>query len=401
MDNMHTLNAHSVQSRKGKIKNICANTILSIVLIIGCIWILLNVFSFSRTENTSTLSERNLIDEYEISTENFKKHALEGIYNIELTYLIPDTQIIAPEPDERAFGYTTNKSDLQNIALKAEEYGLIDIDELHVLTDSAPWSEQSEAEYYIDKSILTITWKSEIGHHVVNFSEVVISHPSQFRKYLTENKFASEKRKTVSSISSELNAVVGMSADYYAYRHIGAVVQNRIIYRDNLIELDNCFVDETGNLLFLERNSITEEHFSNYIDQNNIVFSLSFGPILVKDSELYTDYRKGYPIGQIYGDYARAAIGQLGEKHYLLCTIDGGAISMGKKREGATVEEMAVIMHNMGCINAYTLDGGQTATMTVNGKVFNKVGYGSERPVSDIIFFATAIPKANRMEAPE
>jgi len=74
---------------------------------------------------------------------------------------------------------------------------------------------------------------------------------------------------------------------------------------------------------------------------------------------------------------------------------------MGKKREGATVEEMAVIMHNMGCINAYTLDGGQTATMTVNGKVFNKVGYGSERPVSDIIFFATAIPKANRMEAPE
>ena len=45
-----------------------------------------------------------------------------------------------------------------------------------------------------------------------------------------------------------------------------------------------------------------------------------------------------------------------------------------------------------GCLQAYALDGGQTATVVMNNEVRNNVNYGSERPISDIIYFATAMP---------
>ena len=45
-----------------------------------------------------------------------------------------------------------------------------------------------------------------------------------------------------------------------------------------------------------------------------------------------------------------------------------------------------------GCIKAYTLDGGQTATTVFNGQLINPVQFGVEKTISDIIYFATAKP---------
>ena len=43
---------------------------------------------------------------------------------------------------------------------------------------------------------------------------------------------------------------------------------------------------------------------------------------------------------------------------------------------------------------AYALDGGQTATIVTGNERMNDVDYGGERDISDIIYFATAIPEA-------
>ena len=50
-------------------------------------------------------------------------------------------------------------------------------------------------------------------------------------------------------------------------------------------------------------------------------------------------------------------------------------------------------MAETGCDQAYALDGGQTTTIVLNNEVFNHVNYGSERKISDIIYFATAVPE--------
>ena len=40
----------------------------------------------------------------------------------------------------------------------------------------------------------------------------------------------------------------------------------------------------------------------------------------------------------------------------------------------------------------YTLDGGQTAVIAMNDKLINSVLFGFQRKISDIIYFATAVP---------
>ena len=49
-----------------------------------------------------------------------------------------------------------------------------------------------------------------------------------------------------------------------------------------------------------------------------------------------------------------------------------------------------------GCDMAYTLDGGQTATIAMNHQHINPVQYGSQRRISDIFYFATAIPDGGK-----
>jgi exopolysaccharide biosynthesis protein len=45
-----------------------------------------------------------------------------------------------------------------------------------------------------------------------------------------------------------------------------------------------------------------------------------------------------------------------------------------------------------GVDKAYALDGGQTAVIAMNGKLINRVVHGYQRRISDIIYFATAVP---------
>ena len=50
-------------------------------------------------------------------------------------------------------------------------------------------------------------------------------------------------------------------------------------------------------------------------------------------------------------------------------------------------------MYIKGCQKAYELDGGQTSILIMNGEAINHVDWGNERTMSDIIYFATAIPE--------
>ena len=49
-------------------------------------------------------------------------------------------------------------------------------------------------------------------------------------------------------------------------------------------------------------------------------------------------------------------------------------------------------MHDFGCEKAYALDGGQTAEHIMDKHFVSHVDWSEERMVSDIIYFATAIP---------
>ena len=60
---------------------------------------------------------------------------------------------------------------------------------------------------------------------------------------------------------------------------------------------------------------------------------------------------------------------------------------------GPTVKQFAKNVAATGCIHAYCLDGGQTATIVMNDELMNRPVYGQQRKISDIVYFATAVPE--------
>ena len=317
---------------------------------------------------------------------NLSAAAMEGIITIPKSYLLPEDTVVAPKPDQANFGRSADPADTAPILAAAAE--LLDGQET-VWSPDTVIRRDSEVLWYLDDTILSITWKQVINSTVYTFTEVKVGHPSQFRRYLADNTFASPVQYTPTEMARTVNAVSAMSADFYKFRRYGIVVYQRQLYRAEGIVLDTCFMDSKGDLNFVRARTLTDqESMQRYIDEHDILFSLAFGPILLEDGQIVMN--DNYLVGEVKDYYARAAISQLGECHYLLCTVNGEAV-YGPLH--ATTRDVAVALQSLGVQKAYTLDGGQTAAMVYNGELINHVEYGSQRAVSDIIYFATAIPE--------
>ena len=115
--------------------------------------------------------------------------------------------------------------------------------------------------------------------------------------------------------------------------------------------------------------------------------AFTFGPALVKDGNLLEiDKEYGYNPN---GREPRAAIGQTGPLSYVTVIVQA------KDRDGksgVSQHKLAEYMYGLGCIQAFNLDGGNSAEMIFGEQVFKGMPDGDERPLSDIIYFATAKP---------
>jgi len=222
---------------------------------------------------------------------------------------------------------------------------------------------------------------------VFTFSEVKLRHPSQFRRYLAGNEYGSGKLFTTTQMSESVNAVVACNGDYYDYRRRGVTVTNGVVHKATGGALDLCFIDSNGDM-HLEQAMRFEsvEEAQTYVDTHDVNFSLAFGPALVKDGEFVCP--GSYDLGEVKKEFPRAAICQMGKLHYLF----GVSNMEAPYYTTFNIKRFAEYIHQTGCIHAYALDGGQTATVAMNNQLINRVNYGSERLISDIIYFATAKP---------
>ena len=54
--------------------------------------------------------------------------------------------------------------------------------------------------------------------------------------------------------------------------------------------------------------------------------------------------------------------------------------------------ELSELMHSLGCVRAFNLDGGNSAIMVFGDQVIKGQPGGDERQLYDIIYFASAKP---------
>lgn len=364
-------------------KNVLA-FVFGVLAVFALCWLSMNVRTGADTSTGMSMqSNLNLTSKLDVFVNNAASDALGDLAYIKKIYTIPETDTVAPKPDESAFGTTTDPAVIESVIASAAE--LLDGQET-VWQPDLPFYPNTEMYYYRDATILVIVWKEIVQERCATLAEVKIADGSQFRRKLAEDTYGSSVYLNASTLAAAANAVVASNADYYAYRQTGLTVYQRQLFRNSGDKLDTCFVTASGDMLFTRAGELVgDEAVQQYIEDNDVLFSLSFGPVLVENGE--AQYCESYPIGEINTEYSRAGIGMTDELHYLLMTVNH---TDGRHR--ATVNQFAELMQSKGVTKAYNLDGGQTSEITILGKAVNYVDFGAERAVSDIIYFATAIP---------
>ena len=367
-----------------------------ILIVTLALWIVMAVFLFGMLFHTTEgFSVANVKTNLTADFENMMTKKMGDIVEIDCgdvvfastkrEYTLSDQDLVAPSPNRDL--YVTVDSPMEVAPVLEEAMDWFEIPET-LFTTETEIIEGTKIRYYMDDTIFVVVWKQAIGNCVYTFSEVQLADASQFRRFLADGKYGASAEYTTQEMATSVNAVMASSADYYGYRGTGVCVNEGIVYRSDARLLDTCFIDENGDLLFARREEFSgAEDIQRYVDENNVRFSLSFGPIMIEDGEYAVP--SYYHVGEIHDEYSRAALCQMGPLHYVI-------VASNYEGNYQTVHTMGEFTRNLmalGITRAYALDGGQTATIVMNNEVINRVSYGAQRNISDIIYFATAIPE--------
>lgn len=246
----------------------------------------------------------------------------------------------------------------------------------------------TEAGYEDDSIRVQMETRQEDGV-IWRIAWVEVASPTQLRT-ATAGKLTSSNTARVKSMAVKNNAVVALNGDYFADNPTKTSFEYRMgqKVREKTNKLkDILIIDENGDFhTFIQSQGLSKQSPAATWEEetgHQIIQAFTFGPALVQGGTVLTiskDY--GYNPG---GREPRSAIGQTGALSYVLVVAEG----RGESR-GVTQQELAEFMGGLGCLEAYNLDGGGTAAMVYQGEYYNTLA-GSERAVSDIIYFATAV----------
>lgn len=194
---------------------------------------------------------------------------------------------------------------------------------------------------------------------------------------------------TTDRIAKRYNAVLAINGDYYSYENSkkGVIVRDGVWLRENYAwERDSLVIDANGDFSIIPT---TEEAFKAF--EGEIIHAFWFGPGLVVNGERISDEDlEALKMNVGKGKKTqRMVLAQLGPLSYLILTCEGPE---NEKNAGFTLAEMADLCMEMGCINAYNLDGGSSSSVALNYQKINALSTHKNRDVGDIIYFCTLVP---------
>lgn len=361
--------------------------IAAVLILLALTLVLLAVAVFSSTPQLRQLPGSNLgtTEKFYMNASNAISDAMPNVVLSEKKYKISGYNTIPPKPNKEAYGKLASSDELAPVLQKAEK--LLDGQSLYfsTVTDIDP---DFGVQYYRDDTILAVTWKKAIHDGMYTFSEIKIADASQFRRFLSGGKYGSGKLAYPTEMANTVHSVVASSGDYFEFRNAGVIVYNGTVCRVSP-GADTCYVDVNGDLLFTHLHErMNMDTAKQFVEDHQIQFSLAFGPVLVENG-VRNDYG-AYPLGEVFDSNSRAALCQMDSLHYLLVTCN----PEGNARTRPTMAVFAEQIYNTGCKMAYALDGGQTTALVMDGVLLNQIIRNHQRKISDIIYFATAIPDA-------
>lgn len=167
--------------------------------------------------------------------------------------------------------------------------------------------------------------------------------------------------------------VLAVNSDYHQYRvkkQPGLIVRDgQVIYGDRLGKADSRGMPNMDCMLLTRDGGLslypaTTLNAAGALSLNACDV-VSFGPIFIQDGrwkQILCEYRDHLE--------PRAAIGSLGENHYLAVFVEGRMA----ESKGCSLNALQQLMYIRGCRDAMNMDGGRTACMFFMGKQIGYVG---------------------------
>ncbi len=266
---------------------------------------------------------------------------------------------------------------------------------------------------YRDASLSVTIYQDRYADTECYYAHVKIVHPSQLRAapagIVNEPNatFSYQTDWKASQIAKAANAVIALNGDYYTNTENCKVVMRQSKQYRNFADgtVDVLAIDRNGDFYAL-KNCTKDDYKAFYNEMEGLLYNVfSFGPLLVEDGvsiipEGYSNSAMGSLVLA-----QRSAIAQLGPLEYMIVSTSGPQ-SEGSK--GLYLYEFAQFceiagkrLNENGCILAYNMDGGNSATLVfseidpIKGELkMRRVNSAdvNERTLSDIVYFATLVP---------
>ena len=240
----------------------------------------------------------------------------------------------------------------------------------------------TDNSYISDNISVTITTMREYDTQIY-VADIVVSDVSYLRAGLAGGVFGRNIKAATSEIAQENNAVLAINGDFYGFRDSGPVIRNGYLYRSDIrsgSSNEMLAVYDDGRFEILNES----EEDAEQLLQDGVIQLFSFGPGLVENGQVSVS--AGQEVDQAMTSNPRTAVGMISPLHYVFVVSDGRTSAS----EGLSLNELAQVMAELDCENAYNLDGGGSTTMWFMGSIVNMPTTNgrkiSERSVSDIVY---------------
>lgn len=234
---------------------------------------------------------------------------------------------------------------------------------------------------YADENLRVVVTENHTDDAVYYVADIWLRNIQGYKTAFTDGKYRGGYALTT-TIAQENNAVLALSGDCYRARQEGIVIRNGVLYRDTV----------AGDVCILYADGTMESYYQSEFNLEDAIArgayqGWSFGPKLIDNGQVPSSYNTS---DAIISHNPRAAIGYFAPGHYCLVYVDG---RQGETSRGLTMQELSQVMIDLGCVDAYNLDGGQSSMMVFQGQVVGSP-YKGGREISDIIYFGGNDPVA-------
>lgn len=202
--------------------------------------------------------------------------------------------------------------------------------------------------------------------------DIYVADISCFMTAFAQDKFGIGYTDWPKQIAKNYKSVITMNGDQCGMRKTGVVIRNGQLYRNKKVTNDVCVLYWDGTV----KTFAPGDFNANWEMSNGAYQAWNFGPrLLDEDGNAKTKFNS-----TTASQNPRSALGYFEPGHYCFVAVDGRS----DESDGITLKNLASLMKNLGCQQAYNLDGGRTSMLYAGDTLVNQPAEGG-RKATDVL----------------